>query len=167
MAPSSDPSAPCRSTAIEGCSFHRGGFDSTWQFFCRCLCEGGVTGHAAEHSEVRPECHDVVVPVHEQKPVQKSQLDAIALHVVGAETSEGDDLSSLAASAHCCLHAIVDLDLQVEEVAVFGLRLGQLVEEVVQQEEVAEEVPHRERGGGRGRGRGRGLRFGHYQHKLF
>lgn len=98
----------------------------------------------------------MVVPIHEEESVEEAQFDAVALHEVPAEGTECYQLTRLATRTHCCLHPVVDLDLQVEELTVLSFRLGQLVEEVVQEEEVVEEVGKGDRGGGVGRGWGRG-----------
>lgn len=45
-------------------------------------------------------------------------------------------------------HAVVDLDLEVEELGSFGFRLCQFVEEIVEEEEVIEEVAEGKGGGG-------------------
>lgn len=113
------------------------------RFSCTRLRGGGGTGHAAEDAEVGPEGHDVVVPIHEEEAVDETQFDAIPAEEVGAESCEGDELAGLGSSADCGLHGVVDVDLEVEEVTRLRLGLGELVEEVVQQEEVAEEAGER------------------------
>jgi hypothetical protein len=95
----------------------------------------------------------VRVPIHEQKSVDEPEFDAVAAEEVGAEGGEGEELGGLGTRADCALHAVVDLDLQVEELRILCFCLGQLVEEVVQQEEVVEEIAEgdRLRPGGRTR----------------
>jgi hypothetical protein len=88
----------------------------------------------------------VVVPVHEEESVKEPEFDAVSPDEVGAQASEGEELRGLRASTDCRLHAVVDLDLKVEELRGLRLGLGQLVEEVVQQEEVIEEMAERQRG---------------------
>lgn len=88
----------------------------------------------------------MVVPVGEEEAVEEAQLDAVAADEVPAERGEGHYLARLGPRAHRCLHPVVDVDLQVEVVRVAAPRLRDLVEEVVQQEEVVEQVLHRQRG---------------------
>ena len=100
--------------------------------------ERKLTRHSTQYSEVGAERHDMVVPIHEEKSVQKLQFYAVASKEVGAKRAKGNELRHFWPGAHCCLHAVVDLDLKVEELAVLCLCLCQLVEEIVKQEEMIE-----------------------------
>ena len=82
----------CTPPAAEGGSFIRGEFRSTSRFCCKCLNREKLTRHSAEYSEVGAERHDMVVPIHEEKPVQKLQFYAAASEEVGAKRAEGNEL---------------------------------------------------------------------------
>ena len=51
-----------------------------------------LTGHSAQYSEVRAERHDMVIPIHEKKSVQKLQFYAVASKKVRAKRAEGNEL---------------------------------------------------------------------------
>ena len=112
-------------------------------FWNRYLDNCESTWNSTEGSKIGSKSNDMIIPIHEEKSIDESQPDAVSFHEVGAEGSEGNELSHFGSGAYCALHAIIDLNLQVEELCIFSFCFCHAMEEVMQEEKVVVKISER------------------------
>jgi len=59
-------------------------------FWSKCLRRGKSTGDPTKSTNIGSEGDDVIIPVHEQKSIDKSKLYAVSFHEISAEGSESN-----------------------------------------------------------------------------
>lgn len=97
-------------------------------------------GHADQCAHVLPHGVYMIDPVHVQEPRHKLHRYTIRPKTVDNKCPKASKLTKLSSPLRSFIHNILDINLGVKKFRVWGVGFGELVQEVMDQEEMFEEV---------------------------